>query len=241
MVDYSLIIPFFNEEKNIPLVLKKIKKIYKKSKNLEFILVNNGSNDRSEIIFKRDLNKKDKRIRYFKIKKNIGYGYGIKYGLKKSKGKYVGWTHSDMQTDPTDILKAIKLINLEKDKEIFVKGKRQERSFRQSFQTTAMEFFTYLILGYNLRDINAQPNIVTRQFYQKYLRRFAPNDLSFDLFTYYFNVKANYRVKKINVIFKSRKFGETKGGGEGGSILTKIKLIFVTLKCLFKIKFMSIN
>ena len=39
MIDYSLIIPFFNEEKNIPLVIKRIKKIYKKSKNLEFILV----------------------------------------------------------------------------------------------------------------------------------------------------------------------------------------------------------
>ena len=106
MIDYSLIIPFFNEEKNIPLVIKRIKKIYKKSKNLEFILVNNGSNDNSEIVFKKNLNKKDKRIKYFKIKKNIGYGYGIKYGLKKSKGKYIGWTHSDMQTDPIDILKS---------------------------------------------------------------------------------------------------------------------------------------
>ena len=241
MIDYSLIIPFFNEEKNIPLVIKRIKKIYKKSNNLEFILVNNGSNDNSEIIFKRNLNKKDKRIKYFKIKKNIGYGYGIKYGLQKSRGKYVGWTHSDMQTDPIDILKAIKVIDLKKDKKIFVKGKRQERSFKQSFQTKAMELFTYLILGYNLKDINAQPNIVSRKFYQKYLKKFAPNDLSFDLFTYYFIVKADYKVKKINVLFKSRKFGETKGGGEGGSILTKIKLILVTLKCLFKIKFTSIN
>ena len=60
MIDYSLIIPFFNEEKNIPLVIKRIKKIYKKSNNLEFILVNNGSNDNSEIIFKSNLNKKDK-------------------------------------------------------------------------------------------------------------------------------------------------------------------------------------
>jgi len=241
MIDYSLIIPFFNEEKNIPLVIKRIKKIYKKSKNLEFILINNGSNDNSEIVFKKNLNKKDKRIKYFKIKKNIGYGYGIKYGLKKSKGRYVGWTHSDMQTDPIDILKAIKVINLKKDKKIFVKGKRQERSFKQSFQTKAMELCTYLILGYHLKDINAQPNIVSRQFYQKYLKKFAPNDLSFDLFAYYFNVKANHTIKKINVIFKIRKFGETKGGGEGGSIITKIKLILVTLKCLFKIKFTNIN
>ena len=241
MIDYSLIIPFFNEEKNIPLVLNRIKKNYSKSKNLEFILVNNGSKDKSDKVFHKNLNKKDRRIRYFKIQKNIGYGHGIKFGLKKSKGRFIGWTHSDMQTDPIDILKAIKVINLKKDKKIFIKGKRQERSLKQTFQTKAMEFFTYLILGYNLKDINAQPNIVSRQFYIKYLKRFAPDDLSFDLFTYYFNVKADYEVKKINVIFKSRKFGETKGGGEGGSIITKIKLIFVTLKCLFKIKFTNIN
>ena len=54
-------------------------------------------------------------------------------------------------------------------------------------------------------------------------------------------MKADYKVKKINILFKSRKFGETKGGGEGGSILTKIKLILVTLNCLFKIKFSKVN
>ena len=41
----------------------------------------------------------------------------------------------------------------------------------------------------------------------------------------------------INVLFKKRKFGEVKGGGEGGSLLSKPKVILVTLKCLIYLKF----
>ena len=46
--------------------------------------------------------------------------------------------------------------------------------------------------------------------------------------------------KDLNLLKRKRKYGETKGGGEGGSILPKLRLIFVTLRCLFYIKFLKI-
>ena len=61
-----------------------------------------------------------------------------------------------------------------------------------------------------------------------------------DLFAYYLALKKKYKIYEVDVLFKKRKYGETKGGGEGGSILTKLRLIFVTLRCLFKIKFIKI-
>ena len=111
MIKYSIVIPFYNEEKNIYYVIKSLKKISNKIKDIEFILVNNGSTDNSQNIFYNVLKKENKKkFKYFKIKKNIGYGHGIKYGLDKASGNYLAWTHADMQTNPTDILKAIKII-----------------------------------------------------------------------------------------------------------------------------------
>ena len=111
MIKYSLVIPFYNEEKNIKLVFSRLKKISEYDNKIEFIIVNNGSRDNSNYIFKRIFLKyKFKKFIYIVIKKNIGYGHGIKMGLKKSKGKYLAWTHSDMQTDPVDIIKGINLI-----------------------------------------------------------------------------------------------------------------------------------
>ena len=110
MIKYSLVIPFFNEEKNIKQVLLHLSQVDKKIKDIEFILINNGSTDNSKEVFKKnlkDLNKKTYKL--FIIKKNLGYGHGIKYGLNKSKGSFLSWTHSDLQTNPQDIIKAINL------------------------------------------------------------------------------------------------------------------------------------
>ena len=70
MIKYSIVIPFYNEEKNIYFVIKSLKKILKKIKDIEFILVNNGSTDNSIKVFNTILKKKNKKkFKYYKIKK----------------------------------------------------------------------------------------------------------------------------------------------------------------------------
>ena len=51
-MNFSLVIPCFNEEKNIPILVDKYKK-FLKDKNNELILVNNGSKDHTEKVFKK--------------------------------------------------------------------------------------------------------------------------------------------------------------------------------------------
>ena len=62
MIKYSLVIPFFNEEKNIQKVIEALVQISKKIKFIEFILVNNGSTDNSKIEFEKGLMEKNKKI-----------------------------------------------------------------------------------------------------------------------------------------------------------------------------------
>ena len=239
MIKYSLIIPFYNEAKNITEVIFILKSISKKINSVEFILVNNGSTDDSQNIFEKNLKNQNKKIfRLLKIKKNIGYGHGIKYGLSKSSGSFLAWTHADLQTDPRDILKAIKIINKNKlTKNIFIKGLRKNRSYKENFQTRVMEIISSFFLNIKIKDINAQPKLITRKFYKKFVEKKAPDDLSFDLYCYSLAAYKKLKIFYIDVLFKKRKFGEAKGGGEGGSIFSKLKVILVTLKCLINLKF----
>ena len=70
MIKYSLIIPFYNEAKNITEVIFILKSISKKINSVEFILVNNGSTDNSQNIFEKNLKNQNKKIfRLLKIKK----------------------------------------------------------------------------------------------------------------------------------------------------------------------------
>ena len=100
----SIVIPCYNEEKNIPFLLKKFSEIIS-NEDLEVILVNNGSTDNSQKVLE-ELIPNYSFARTVLVPVNKGYGYGILQGLKETKGTFVGWTHADMQTDLGDIIKA---------------------------------------------------------------------------------------------------------------------------------------
>ena len=100
----SVIIPCYNEAKNIPLILEKFTGIIKRT-DIEILFVNNGSKDNSQEVFDF-LIPKYSFAKVVKIEVNQGYGFGITSGLREAKGEYIGYMHADMQTDPADPLKA---------------------------------------------------------------------------------------------------------------------------------------
>ena len=101
---FSIIVPCYNEEKNIPLILEKFNNVIK-NEEIEVILVNNGSTDNSAKIFE-NLLPKFSFARTVLVPVNQGYGYGILQGLKED---FLGWTDADMQTDPKDVKKSYKV------------------------------------------------------------------------------------------------------------------------------------
>lgn len=87
----SVILPVYNTEKYLDKCLISIKK--QTLKSIEFIVIDDGSTDKSyEIIQKYAKN--DKRFRIFH-QKNKGVGKTRNFGIKKAKGKYIGFIDSD--------------------------------------------------------------------------------------------------------------------------------------------------
>src|SRR3989344_4350281 len=121
----SIVVPCYNEEKNIPLLVKRFLEINYDGVGAELILVNNGSSDNSKKII-TDYANNCPFIRLVSVKKNRGYGNGIWSGLKKARGEYLCWTHADMQNDLADTLDAYDIIKKQKNPEkCFVKGRRE--------------------------------------------------------------------------------------------------------------------
>lgn len=94
MTDISIIVPIYNAEKYIEKCLDSLVKQTKKE--LEFILVNDGSTDNTENLIKKY---KDKRIKYFK-NKNQGIGKTRNFGIEKATGKYLMFIDSDDYLEP---------------------------------------------------------------------------------------------------------------------------------------------
>lgn len=224
----SIVVPCYNEEENIPLILKRFDEVIQRD-DIEVILVNNGSTDNSAQVL-AEFVPKYAFARTIPVEINQGYGYGILQGLQQCNGEYIGWTHADMQTDPADILKALDIIE-QQNGLVFVKGNRKGRPLFDVFFTAGMSFFETCYLHEKLYDINAQPNIFPKVFYDSWEN--PPYDFSLDLYALYMARRKKLRVMRFPVLFPERIHGESKWNT---GLKSKWKFIKRTIDFSIKLK-----
>ena len=235
-MELSIIIPSYNELNNLKYLIKKINSIVLKNRNIEIIIVDNGSTDGSKNYIENN-KKLFSKIKFVRVKKNIGYGYGIKYGLKFATGNIISWTHADLQFDISDITKFFKKNNnLIINQNLVIKGRRQNRSFLDVFFTNGMSIIVNFIFNTKIKDINGQPKIFNRNLIKKILR-FGPNDFSLDLFLLLLASKNHLIINEFPLKVKNRINDKAKGGG---SFFGKIKLTINTLRYIYFLYF-SLN
>jgi glycosyltransferase involved in cell wall biosynthesis len=199
---FSLVIPCYNEAANLPLLLERCKGLAVRS-DVEVVLVDNGSTDSSAEVL-QNLLPKYPGCRSIRVEKNQGYGFGIVSGLKAAKGGILGWTHADMQTDPQDALVGLELFEKHGD-DIFVKGRRYGRPFMDVVFTVGMSLFETFLLARPMWDINAQPTMFSRRFFESWTA--PPDDFSLDLYVYYQAQNYGLKVHRFPVRFGERAHG----------------------------------
>ena len=97
MTKVSVIVPVYNVEEYIAKCLDSLVK--QTLKDIEIIVVNDGSPDNSQEIIDKYV-KKYKNVKSY-IKKNGGLSDARNYGLKYAKGKYIAFVDSDDYVDKT--------------------------------------------------------------------------------------------------------------------------------------------
>lgn len=225
-VKFSLVIPCYNEAANLPLFLERCKLLAAKP-DVEVLLVDNGSTDGTSAVLKKLL-PKFKGCRSIRVEKNQGYGFGILSGLKAANGEILGWTHADMQTDPLDVLLGLELFEKYGD-DIFVKGRRYGRPFMDVVFTVGMSVFETILLMRPMWDINAQPTMFSRKFFETWTA--PPDDFALDLYAYYLA-----RSRGLNVHRFSVKFGERAHGISHWNINWAAKRKFISRTIDFSIE-----
>jgi glycosyltransferase involved in cell wall biosynthesis len=227
----SIIVPCYNEAKNIPLIFEKFAGIVKRP-DIEILFVNNGSKDTSQEVFNQMI-PKYYFAKVIKIEVNQGYGFGIFSGLNEAKGEYIGYMHADMQTDPADSIKALEIIERQPNpRNCFVKGDRKGRSLLDQFFTIGMSLFETIYLSTKLWDINAQPNIFHRSFFES-IKDNCPKDFSLDLYFLYMAKKKKLNIIRFDVMFPDRIYGSSNWNT---GIASKWKFIKRTVQFSMKLK-----
>ena len=108
----SIIIPVFNEENTIEKLLKKVVEAPLGIWGREIIIVDDGSKDKSKVIIRNLLKTaKFNDVRLVLHSKNKGKGAAIQTGLKLAKGDAVIVQDADLEYDPKDIIKLLKMLD----------------------------------------------------------------------------------------------------------------------------------
>jgi dolichol-phosphate mannosyltransferase len=98
----SIIIPVFNEEKNIPLIYDELLKIFddfKKKYDYEIIFIDDGSQDKSPEILE-NLTNQNNKVKYIQFSRNFGKEIAISAGIRNASGDAVISIDADLQHPP---------------------------------------------------------------------------------------------------------------------------------------------
>ncbi len=124
--DISVVVPIFNEEKNIPILHSRLNKaLFHLTNKYEIIYINDGSSDKSLKLLKQ-INKRDKKTKIISFSRNFGHMPAIIAGLSVCEGKKVVIMDADLQ-DPPEVIPKLYQKSLEGYQVVYgIKKNRKE-------------------------------------------------------------------------------------------------------------------
>jgi glycosyltransferase involved in cell wall biosynthesis len=225
MLPLSLIIPVYNEEENLPLLMDAIcKALEPLRKDWEVIFVDDGSRDRSLNVLESLVEKDPEHVRVVVFRRNFGQTAAIEAGIDHARGETIVLLDADLQNDPADI--PMLLAKLDEGYDL-VSGWRKDRQDNKLTRTIPSNMANGLIswvTGVHLHDYGCTLKAYRREALEGFrlygeMHRFIP----------VFAHSVGAKITELPVRHHARKFGKAKYGLER---TIKVVLDLFTVKFL---------
>jgi len=213
-INLSIIIPVFNEELYLKKIFLDIETYFNK-KNVEVIVVNDGSNDQSRNILE-ELKKNTYKFNYklINLNKNLGKGKAVREGARISIGKYLLLQDADLELDIKDSKEMYDIINNDKNIKCvfgsrYLSGKlKMQNYFFNVFVGKFNTFIFNILFGQSLSDVHCGLKIFHREVYNNI--NLSLNDFGLEIDIAAQIIKNNYYIYEVGVSYFSRTIKEGK-------------------------------
>ncbi len=202
-MEYSIVVPLYNEEYNLPLLNKELLEVMQTvGSSYEIIYVDDGSTDRSLEVLKK-LKGENPVIKIISFKKNQGQSCALFAGFREAGGEFIITLDADLQNPAREIPRLLKYLP-DFDYVAGIRIKRKD-SFLKKTSSRIARLARRLILG----DITQDTGCALKVFKREILST-TPFFKNFHRFFTFLVRSQGFRMLEIPVEHRPRKRGSSK-------------------------------
>jgi glycosyltransferase involved in cell wall biosynthesis len=178
-IQFSIVVPFFNEQENIPPLYMKLTEVMDGiGEPYELVFVDDGSKDNTFKVLS-DIYEHDRRVNIVRLRRNFGQTAALKAGFDFARGEVIISMDGDLQHDPAEIPRFVEKLEEGYD---LVSGWRHQRTdawLTRQLPSRAANWMMARLSGLDLHDFGTTFKAYRREIIQEIqlygeLHRFIP-------------------------------------------------------------------
>ena len=201
----SVIIPFLNEEENMPHLVGSINAFFgpKTAYTVEVILVNDGSTDKSlEVLKKQDYANIDYKL--ISLSKNFGSHAALRAGILHATGAHICFMYADLQ----DPLTLIDKLFEERTKGFEICWATRENTANGFFERTFSRFYSFMMKKYAISNYPEQGFDIV--MFSRKVQEFVNQNIEVNSSLFLQILSLGFKQTSIYYTKESRKKGKSK-------------------------------
>ena len=178
-IQYSVVVPFFNEQENIPPLYMKLTEVMDGiGEPYELVFVDDGSKDDSFKVL-TEIYEHDRRVNLVRLRRNFGQTPALKAGFDFARGEVIISMDGDLQHDPEEIPRFLEKIEEGFDLVSGWRHNRQDHWLMRQLPSRAANWMMAKLSGIDLHDFGTTFKAYRREIIQEIqlygeLHRFIP-------------------------------------------------------------------
>ncbi len=171
----SIVVPAFNEEENLPVLIRRLMVVMQPYASYEILIVDDGSTDQTRYVL-RQLSKVYPAVRFLSFSRNFGHQMALRAGYDHARGDAVICLDADLQ-HPPELIPTL-IAKWREGYEVVYTVRRPDPKLSWFKRTTSKNFYNLLrkVSNLQLEDGAADFRLLDRKVVDA-LKQFRENDL----------------------------------------------------------------